>query len=657
MQKDKHFILLLSFITFCLPIVSLGQGELYPPEGLIVSCKQLRFAWQSDGNESAFQIQISEDDGEEEFGEIRLNRFLSMPAAIVRNTIEFSTDYKWRVRPIISEGDTLDWSDTHHFSTIILPDSVRNAFQTETHIRDQYQLGFTITANYGTLLGIDRDGEIYWYIPGEPTWWVGSFDVRQLPSGEFLSILNRGARLFTPNDETIWNSRDIRNIGFHHEIFPMPSGTFLGLVSDAHWRVEDGDSTEWGVSNIIEINRNGNVVWRWNFWDHVSREDYDSLLFTQVPPNGHFDWTHCNACPFQESDSTIFLSVRNLNRIIKIAYPSGDIIWSMGIPMQSGIVDFGENLQFYRQHATEPLANGNLLFFDNHWSLDGDNDFSRAFELDIDLERDDPAQIVWEYRHEFSMTQGDADRLPNGNTLITTGQTGTFYEVNSEEELVWQASHEFYAGSYRGERIADFYPQVFCIVGPPDGSLVARWRGEVSYTVYNIGSEDGEYVCQLSDSEGWFRNITLSTEIAVGDSTVLTFYGHIPEDENLIDTLIFNVHIEQNSFDVQQWISTISPDPATSVGGGNNSNSEFKLSIYGGLSASRHLMFSLPKSNYVKITIFDLMGRRVQNVLDSWKEKGKHEMALAFNGLSAGSYLLRFSTQERVITKSLIILD
>lgn len=657
MKNAACHVLLLSFLIVCLPVVTFGQAEFYPSEDLVVNCKILRFSWQSDGSESVFQLQISQDDGEDEFDEIGLNRFMSMPAVVVRSFIEFSTDYKWRVRPIIGEGDTLDWSDTHHFSTIFLPDSLINAFQAETHLGDQVQPGYTITANYGTLYGIDREGEIVWYIPGEATWWMGSFDVRLMPSGEFLSILRRGARLFTPNDETILNTRDIRNIGFHHEIFPMPSGTFMGLVSDAHWRVEGEDSTEWGVSNITEINREGEVVWRWNFWDHVSREDYDTLLFAQVPPNGHFDWTHCNACPFQESDSTIYLSVRNLHRIIKIAYPSGDIIWSMGVPMQSGITDFGENLQFYRQHATEPLANGNLLFFDNNWRLGGDNEFSRALEVEIDLDREEPAQIVWEYRHEFSPTQGDADRLPNGNTLITTGHTGTFYEVNSDEELVWQASHDLYVGSYRGERISDFYPQVFCVVGPSSGSLVARWRGRVSYTLYNIGSEDGVYVCGLSDTEGWFEDATETIEIEAGDSAEVAFIGRIPEDENLIDTLVFNAHIVQNSYNVQQWVSTISPDPATSVGGSEKSNSELVVSVSGGLSTSRHLTFSLPKSNYINIIVFDQMGRRVREIVNSWLEMGEHNLDLDLNGISAGSYYLRFNSNEWIITKSLIIVN
>ena len=34
------------------------------------------------------------------------------------------------------------------------------------------------------------------------------------------------------------------------------------------------------------------------------------------------------------------------------------------------------------------------------------------------------AEVIWEYRHEpdvFAETWGDADRLPNGNTLVAFG--------------------------------------------------------------------------------------------------------------------------------------------------------------------------------------------------------------------------------------------
>ena len=650
------YLSILIFIILYNPTITLSQGVLYPVDNQIVNCTMLRFAWESNGTELNFQLQISTDEGENDFEEIQYNGFISTPATVIRNILEFSNNYLWRTRSIVEGGDTLEWSDTHRFSMITIPDSIIGAIQTEIHHRNQIQSGYTITSSLGTLLGLDQEGEIIWYIPGERRFWIGNMDIRQMPSGEFLSIFERGARLFSPNDETTWHSNQLTDIDFHHDIFPMPSGTFMGLVTGYHWIRNGEDSTQWGMSEITEINRKGEVVWRWNMRTHVSTEDYDTLEFAHVPPNGSYDWDHCNACPFVEEDSTIYLSARNLNRIIKIDYPSGDIIWSMGVPMQTGIVDFGENLGFYRQHAPYPLPNGNLLFFDNNWQLEGDNEFSRAIEIEIDMDREEPAEIIWEYRHEFSLIQGDADRLANGNTLIATGYSKNIYEVNFEEELVWQSRIDLPYGIYRSERISDFYPQVFCIEGPPIGTQLPAGNADVNFTIYNIGSKEGRYKYEFSDTKGWFRGFTQEVAIDAGDSSLINFAGYIPNDEESVDTLMFSVSLVQNDSEIQNWITTINPVPNSTDEEGEIDVSEFEISLSGGLMDSKRLSFKLPVASRTQIFLFDQLGRRIQSVFDSWLNRGVHNIELDINGLSAGVYYIDFRTKGQVISKSFIIL-
>ena len=53
--------------------------------------------------------------------------------------------------------------------------------------------------------------------------------------------------------------------------------------------------------------------------------------------------------------------------------------------------------------------------------------------------------IVWEYTKKdfFSPTQGSAQRLPNGNTLITESLTGRIFEVTRNNEIVWEYKSNF----------------------------------------------------------------------------------------------------------------------------------------------------------------------------------------------------------------------
>ena len=77
------------------------------------------------------------------------------------------------------------------------------------------------------------------------------------------------------------------------------------------------------------------------------------------------------ACPFiffNDDDSAFYVSHRHISRISKISYPSGELIWMMGLPepyMASGDQHLCNDLLFSWQHDAEILENGNIIFFDN----------------------------------------------------------------------------------------------------------------------------------------------------------------------------------------------------------------------------------------------------------------------------------------------------
>jgi hypothetical protein len=70
-------------------------------------------------------------------------------------------------------------------------------------------------------------------------------------------------------------------------------------------------------------------------------------------------------------------------------------------------------------------------------------EYSRVLEFNpVTLE------LVWEYGAEsgperfFSYLVSGAQRLPNGNTLITIGLEGRIIEVTPERQVVWAYVHE-----------------------------------------------------------------------------------------------------------------------------------------------------------------------------------------------------------------------
>ena len=85
-------------------------------------------------------------------------------------------------------------------------------------------------------------------------------------------------------------------------------------------------------------------------------------------------------------------------------------------------------------HHASLLENGNILLFDNGTS----RKYSRVLEVNPGTEK-----IEWEYKAPnpesfYSETRGAAQRLPNGNTLITESHKGRVFEVTPDKEIVWE---------------------------------------------------------------------------------------------------------------------------------------------------------------------------------------------------------------------------
>lgn len=160
----------------------------------------------------------------------------------------------------------------------------------------------------------------------------------------------------------------------------------------------------------------------------------------------------------------IIFDARNANILAIISKKTGEIVWRVG-------PDFNENEATRKlgwiigQHHLHLIpkglpGEGNLLIFDNGGhagygepnaaSVNGvDNaarDYSRVLEFNPQT-----LEIVWQYTpieagntlftdasKFYSSYISSAQRLPNGNTLITEGSDGRLIEVTREHEIVWE---------------------------------------------------------------------------------------------------------------------------------------------------------------------------------------------------------------------------
>lgn len=265
---------------------------------------------------------------------------------------------------------------------------------------------------------------------------------------------------------------------------------------------------------FLEVDWEGNILWQWHANEHFQElgfsEEAKNVLARD--PNMHDagggmgDWLHINCLSvlgpnkwYDKGDErfhpdNIIFDSREANFIAIISKKSGKIVWQLGPDFQKSreLQKIGVIIGPHLAHLIPqglPGA-GNILVFDNGgWAGYGipstnskkglkvsRRDYSRVLEINpVTL------QVVWQYtpkeaglmvpfnsNHLYSPLISGAQRLPNGNTLITVGMDGRLLEVTRSCELVWEYISPYFYGAfptmnevYRAYRYPyDYVPQL-----------------------------------------------------------------------------------------------------------------------------------------------------------------------------------------------------
>ena len=275
----------------------------------------------------------------------------------------------------------------------------------------------------GYALILDNDGAPLFYrrAPG------GVFDLKVQPTGTLTYFDNSASvRGFVELDSTytrvnLWKMKNGYSTDLHG-LQLLPNGHALLMSYDDQYidmsqYVPGGNPNALVTGYVIqEQDASHNVVFEWRSWDHFAFTDAaDGIDLTAE----FIDYVHGNAVE-QDQDGNLLISSRHMDEVTKIDRGTGDIIWRLGGKRnQFTFIDDPDG--FSRQHDIRRLDNGNISLFDN--GSTHSPPFSRAVEYVLD-EEEMTAQLVWEYSEgpqNFSPAMGNAQRLPNGNTMIGWG--------------------------------------------------------------------------------------------------------------------------------------------------------------------------------------------------------------------------------------------
>lgn len=266
----------------------------------------------------------------------------------------------------------------------------------------------------------------------------------------------------------------------HHDIDVAADGSIWMLTRETRAIERDGVTYDILDDRIVVATADGVVTDRSLslydvIGDRIPQQRLDALaawlahrdddgLDTKVVEDTPYDVFHANAIDWLDRDipgvarrGQLLLSVREIDTVLILDFDTKQVVWAMD-----------EGLS--RQHHPSLLPSDNLLIFDNGVSSNA----SRVIEVDPTT-----YELVWQFRGDppsafFSRLRGAAQRLPNGNTLITDSANGRAVEVDRDGAVVWELHTAIDRQNSRGQRkVRESVYQVERIVGAQEARLRA----------------------------------------------------------------------------------------------------------------------------------------------------------------------------------------
>ena len=432
----------------------------------------------------------------------------------------------------------------------------------------------------------------------------------------------------------------------HHDIKRLPNGNIIMLVVEKKTTAQiiaagfdtskmqepDFRQKQMMVPDcVIEIQpthpSGGTVVWEWHVWDHLI-QSFSAAKSNYGVPSAHPElidaagdhknlplfWNHMNSIDYNPAYDQIALSVRGNSEVWIIDHSTtktesaghsggkrgkgGDLLYRWGNPMTYGAGTASDE-KYFQQHDVEWIKSdcpgaGDLLCFNNgigrnYSTIDQITtpiDSSGTYAL-VSGTAFAPQTFSWTYSATpptslFAEDISGAQRLANGNTIITYGTRGTFLEVTSSGALVWKYIN-------------------------PVGLAGILTQGD---TLPPDPTHPGEYLTSV------FRVYKYPADYAAFSGKVLAPGDYI---EKYPSSIAMGHAQPPSSFTLFQNY----PNP---------------------FNPTTIISYSLPLYSHVRLAVFDLVGREVALLVNKEESSGMHSVSWNAAGFPSGLYFCRIST-------------
>lgn len=459
---------LLFLFLFILPLTL--SAQILPKEGSSLNYRIIGFSFPADDAANNYKIEIANGNhGKPDSFATHIIRSLdSKDNKLVLEVPSFGQQYTWRVT-YLHKKKVIKTTPFYHFSARL--GALADTAKLRLHILQPAM------AHEDDYVAVDAGGVLY-DMKGNPVWYVPDTnglngyvaDMKFTERGSITFLHGKGYEINYDGD-ILWQapkydsvSEDTMAEAYHHEFVRLSNGHYMVLGMQVIMCRQSSDNgipivltsktktyrdgyKRGRFGTIIEYDEKGNIVWCWKSAKYLLGSDFD--YFKGVDSNLRFD-PHDNAFFFDEQNKCIYLGFRNLNRIMKIEYPSGKVLRIYGDVYKPGMEETGGGM-FCNQHSIRRSQDGDLYIYDNNSCRNTD-----SLPSVIMFEEPGPGATTLRKKWEFQCPVesgrpmrypggGNALELPDRNMFICMGSDySKLLIVTRQKKILWSALPERY---------------------------------------------------------------------------------------------------------------------------------------------------------------------------------------------------------------------
>ncbi len=255
-----------------------------------------------------------------------------------------------------------------------------------------------------------------------------------------------------------------------------------------------------------------------------------------------------------------------------------------------------------------------------------------------------PGVVLLDVKDNYNILNYNEDFNPRNNVLFDGNRNYIFVDNVNEKSPYFGVYQYNYNSPY-----VSFAPE------------------SVSFDSVNIG-ESKELTYTITN---YLRNEFICDSIIVTDNAFVLSTGtiNLQVGETFEDTIIFTPTEEKNYEGKIIFYSNspFSPDTIYVNGVGrmpvdvndeNNLPKEYSLSqnYPNPFNPTTKIKYTIPKTNFVKIKIYDVLGNEITTLVNEEKSAGNYEIEFSGKGLSSGIYFYKIEAGEFISFKKMILL-